>query len=203
MEINPDELETTERYKLLIGSVVPRPIAFVSTTGTDGSRNLAPFSFFNAVCYSPLMLAFFPLKFKKDGELKDTVKNIRATGEYVINVSTEPIAEAINKASGLYDYQVDEFEMSGLTPAESAVVKPPRVAESPINFECRLDRIIEFGEGKGGCDAIFGRVVHIHINDELIDDFRIDIRKLRPIARLAGTSYTKIGEIFDLERPVV
>jgi flavin reductase (DIM6/NTAB) family NADH-FMN oxidoreductase RutF len=201
MEINPDELTAQQRYKLLIGSVVPRPIAFVSTIDENGTRNLAPFSFFNVVCYNPMILAFFPQKYKKDGELKDTVKNIQATGEFVINIPTEAIAHAVNTASGLYDYGVDEFEVTGLTPAPSVVIKPPRVRESPVNFECRLERMIEFGSDKGGCDAVFGRVVHMHINDELIDDFRIDILKLKPVARLAGNSYSRIGEIFDIERP--
>jgi flavin reductase (DIM6/NTAB) family NADH-FMN oxidoreductase RutF len=203
MEINPDELTAQQRYKLLIGSVVPRPIAFVSTIDQKGKRNLAPFSFFNVVCYNPMILAFFPQKYKKDGELKDTVKNIKATSEFVINIPTEAIADAMNAASGLYDYGVDEFEVTGLTPAPSVAIKPPRVLESPVNFECRLERMIEFGSDKGGCDAVFGRVVHLHINDDLIDDFRIDIQKLKPVARLAGNSYSKIGEIFDIERPKV
>jgi flavin reductase (DIM6/NTAB) family NADH-FMN oxidoreductase RutF len=203
MEINPDELTAQQRYKLLIGSVVPRPIAFVSTIDQKGKRNLAPFSFFNVVCYNPMILAFFPQKYKKDGELKDTVKNIKANSEFVINIPTEAIADAMNAASGLYDYGVDEFEVTGLTPAPSVAIKPPRVLESPVNFECRLERMIEFGSDKGGCDAVFGRVVHLHINDDLIDDFRIDIQKLKPVARLAGNSYSKIGEIFDIERPKV
>ena len=203
MEINPDELTAQQRYKLLIGSVVPRPIAFVSTIDENGTRNLAPFSFFNVVCYNPMILAFFPQKYKKDGELKDTVKNIKANGEFVINIPTEAITDAMNTASGLYDSGVDEFEVTGLTPAPSVAIKPPRVLESPINFECRLERMIEFGSDKGGCDAVFGRVVHLHINDVLIDDFRIDIQKLKPVARLAGNSYSKIGEIFDIERPKV
>ena len=203
MEINPDELTAQQRYKLLIGSVVPRPIAFVSTINQKGKRNLAPFSFFNVVCYNPMILAFFPQKYKKDGELKDTVKNIKANSEFVINIPTEAIADAMNAASGLYDYGVDEFEVTGLTPAPSVAIKPPRVLESPVNFECRLERMIEFGSDKGGCDAVFGRVVHLHINDDLIDDFRIDIQKLKPVARLAGNSYSKIGEIFDIERPKV
>ncbi|MFU8861071.1 MAG: flavin reductase family protein [Cyclonatronaceae bacterium] len=203
MEINPENMTPQQCYKLLIGSVVPRPIAFVSTIDKNGTRNLAPFSFFNVVCYNPMTLAFFAQKFKKDGELKDTVKNIRANGEFVINISTENIAEQVNAASGIYDHDVDEFDITGLTAARSVVVKPPRVQESPVNFECRLDRMIEFGTEKGGSDAVFGRVVHLHINDDLIDDYRIDIRKLKPIARLAGNSYSKIGEIFDIERPVV
>jgi flavin reductase (DIM6/NTAB) family NADH-FMN oxidoreductase RutF len=203
MEINPDDLTAQQRYKLLIGSVVPRPIAFVSTIDQKGKRNLAPFSFFNVVCYNPMILAFFPQKYKKDGELKDTVKNIKANGEFVINIPTEAIADAMNAASGLYDYGVDEFEVTGLTPAPSVAIKPPRVLESPVNFECRLERMIEFGSDKGGCDAVFGRVVHLHINDDLIDDFRIDIQKLKPVARLAGNSYSKIGEIFDIDRPKV
>ncbi len=204
MEINPGQLEPQQRYKLMIGGVVPRPIAFVSTLDGQGQRNVAPFSFFNAVCFNPIILAFFPIRYKKEKELKDTVSNIRETGEFVINVSTEAIAEQVNQASGRYEKSVDEFELTGLTPKPSTKVKPPGVAESPIQFECELERTISFGEDQGGADAVFGKVVHIHVADELIDnDYRIDARGLQPIARLAGNAYSKLGEIFEIERPKV
>ena len=202
MEINPDQLEPQQRYKIMIGGVVPRPIAFVSTVSRQGLRNVAPFSFYNAVCFNPIILAFFPIRYKKDNELKDTPKNIRDTGEFVINVSTERIADQINKASGRYENDKDEFELTGLSTRTSTVVKPPGVAESPIQFECTLENMVAVGEERGGADAIFGRVVHIHIEDELLsDDYKIDVQRLRPIARLAGNAYSKLGEIFEIERP--
>lgn len=204
MEINPDKLEPQQRYKLMIGGVVPRPIAFVSTVDRQGARNVAPFSFFNAVCFNPIILAFFPIRYKKDTEVKDTARNIRETGEFVINVSTEHIAEQVNAASGRYERNVDEFEKTGLTGRPSIVVKPPGVAESPIQFECTLENMVAVGEDRGGADAVFGRVVHIHIEDHLIsEDYKIDVQSLKPIARLAGNAYSKLGEIFEIERPQV
>ncbi len=203
MEINPDKLSSKERYKLLIGSVIPRPIAFVSTVSENGVPNLAPFSFFNVVCFNPMILAFFPIRYKKGDELKDTVKNITATKEFVINVATEKLAKSVNTASGLYDYQVDEFEVSGLTKSKSVTVNPPGVLESPIRFECVLEKMISFGDDAGGSNGIFGKVKHIIIEDNLIDNFRIDENLLKPISRLAGSKYARLGEVFEIERPKV
>lgn len=203
MQINPDEILGKERYKLMIGSVLPRPIAFVSTIGKNGVRNLAPFSFYNAVCFNPMIVAFFPLRFKKGSEIKDTVRNIKETGEFCVNVSTEAIINQINLASGIYPYESDEFAVSGLTPVPSVKIRPSGVLESPIRMECKLEKTISFGEEEGGTDAIFGRVVHIFVDDDLIEDFRIDEAKLRPIARVAGNKYSLLGEIVELERPQV
>lgn len=201
MYLNPDLLEAQQRYKLLIGSVIPRPIAFVSTMGKDGVRNVAPYSFFNVVCFNPIILAFFPIRYKKGDEIKDTVRNIQETGEYCINVSTEELASQITIASGLYDYEKDEFDLTGLTPVESKMIKPPGVGESPVRFECVLDRMIRFGDDAGGSDGIFGKVVSMYIDDALIDDFKIDELKLNPIARLAGNKFSTLGKIFEIERP--
>ena len=203
MEINPDNLESRQRYKLMVGGVVPRPIAFVSTCDENGVRNLAPFSFYNAVCFNPIILAFFPVRYKQDRELKDTARNIKQTGEFVINASTESLAGQINTSSGRYKAGVDEFEITGLTAIPSEKITPPGVKESPIQFECRLEQMVALGEDQGGADAVFGRVVHIRIADEMIQDFRIDENKLRPLARLAGSSYSTLGNVFDLERPVI
>lgn len=201
MEINPDNLESKQRYKLLTGSVLPRPIAFVSTCDSRNRRNLAPFSFYNAVCFNPIILAFFPIRYKQDDELKDTARNIKETGEFVINASNEFMAEQINVASGRYKAEVDEFEVTGLTPVQSIKVKPPGVKQSPIQFECILEKMVSVGEDRGGADAIFGRVVYIRIENDLIDDYKIDVKKLKPIARLAGDSYSQLGKIFDIKRP--
>ncbi len=188
-------------YKLMIGAVVPRPIALVSTLSATGHRNLAPFSFFNVVCYNPMILAFFPLRFKKGDELKDTVKNIKETGEFVISVVTEAMAPAVNQCSGRYDHGVDEFEVSGFTPIPSKIIRAYRVAESPINFECRLHKMISFGEGEGGSDAVFGEVVQVGVDDAVMDAGRIDVHKLNPVARLAGAQWSTLGKTFEIERP--
>lgn len=203
MEISPFQIDPKERYKLLIGSVVPRPIALVSTITAKGERNLAPFSFFTVAAYNPMLIAFFPLRFKTDNHLKDTVMNIRETAEFVVNITTESMASSVNTASGKYAHGVDEFEKSGLTPAKSKIVRPFRVLESPINLECRLYKMITMGEEEGGVDAIFGEVVHVHVDDTLIQNGRIDVHKLKPVARLAGSEWAKLGEVFSLDRPVV
>lgn len=201
MFLNPETLEAQQRYKLLIGSVIPRPIAFVSTIGNNGVRNVAPYSFFNVVCFNPMILAFFPIRYKTGSEIKDTVRNISETGEFCINVSTEALAEQITKASGLYEYGVDEFELTGLMPVKSKVIKAPGVFESPIRFECILEKMIRFGEDTGGSDGIFGKVVSMYIDDALIDNFKIDEGQLNPIARLAGNKFSTLGNIFEIERP--
>lgn len=203
MEINPNDLTAKERYKLMIGGVVPRPIAFVSTLSPDGIPNLAPYSFYNAVCFNPIILAIFPVRYKKDVEPKDTFKNIKATENFVINVATKPIADQLNLTSGKFEYGQNEFEIAGLNQRKSQVVKAPSVAESPINFECKLEKIVSLGDDSGGADAVFGRVVHVHIEDNLIDNYRIDIDALQPIARLAGNWYAEIGNTFEIERPEI
>jgi flavin reductase (DIM6/NTAB) family NADH-FMN oxidoreductase RutF len=203
MEISPYQIDPKERYKLLIGSVVPRPIALVSTISSRGERNLAPFSFFTVAAYNPMLIAFFPLRFKHESNLKDTVMNIRETAEFVVNITTEDMASAVNTTSGKFAHGVDEFKESGLTPVPSKLIKPFRVKESPIHFECRLHKLITLGEEEGGVDAIFGEVIHVHVDDSLLENGRIDVRKLKPIARLAGSEWSKLGEIISLERPTV
>lgn len=202
MNINPDTLTGKQRYKLMIGSVIPRPIAFVSTKSSSGVLNLAPYSFYTIACFNPMIVAFFPVRYKKEQEKKDSYTNVIETGEFVVNVATEGIMRPLNATSGRFEGDVDEFELSGLTPAPSQVVAPPGVLESPIRMECRLEKTVSFGdEGAGGSDGIFGRVVHFYASDALIEDFRIDEQKVKPIARLAGIKYSSIGRITEIERP--
>ncbi|MCC5927539.1 MAG: flavin reductase family protein [Bacteroidetes bacterium] len=203
MEISPFQLDNMERYKLLIGSVVPRPIALVSSISAQGEPNLAPFSFFTVAAYNPMLLVFFPVRYKKKLEFKDTVINIRETAEFVINVVTEDIAEQANTCSGLYEKGANEFVISGLTAVKSRIVKPFRVKESPIQFECKLHKMLTISEESGGSDAIFGEVIHMHVDDSLIGDHKIDIRKLKPVAKLAGPEWSTIGEVINLDRPKV
>ena len=186
----------------MIGSVIPRPIAFVSTQSKAGVLNLAPYSFYTIACFNPMILAFFPVRFKKEEEKKDSYTNIIETGEFVVNVATESIMEPLNATAGRFEASVDEFELAGLTPSPSELVAPPGVLESPVRMECRLEKTVSFGdEGAGGSDGIFGRVVHFYADDTLIEDFRIDEQKLQPIARLAGVKYSRLGDITEIKRP--
>ena len=194
MIIDPEETSIRDVYKLMIGSILPRPIAFVSTTSSEGILNLAPFSFFTGITSQPPTVCFSPGRRPTDGAKKDTLNNIQTTGEFVINVVTEAIAEQMNEAATDFPPEIDEFEQTGLTPVPSKVVTPPRVKESPINLECKLHQVIEIGpKGPGGGALVIGEIVMFHVADELVRDGRIDTSALKPIGRLAGQEYTTLG----------
>lgn len=202
MELDPTTLEERQLYKLLIGCVVPRPIAWISTQDTQGRLNLAPYSFFNAIGANPPALMFSANYSTARQSLKDTLQNILASGEFVVNIVNEAVAAAMNLTSGEYGPDVDEFDLARLTPAPSTVVRPPRVAESPVNFECELHRAVPIGEGPGHSTVVIGLIKHMHIRDDLIDpQGRIDIRRLQPIGRLAGSEYCYVRDIFEMQRP--
>lgn len=202
MEFNPNDLSYMDSYKLLIGSIQPRPIAWVSSLSADGLLNLAPFSFFAPVCANPPTLVFSPNIRRQTGIAKDTLANIRETGEFVVNIVTEDMAEKMNLTSADLPSRIDEFEEAGLTPVTSTVVETPRVAESPISMECRLFEIVDIGKQIGQASLVIGSVVYFHIDDSVyMPDYKIDTMKLKPLARLAGSTYAKITETFDLERP--
>ncbi len=202
MEINPLDLHHESIYKLMVGSIVPRPIAWVSTLAPDGQPNLAPFSFFNAVCPKPPTLLFVSSIRNTDGSPKDTLSNIRATGEFVVNIVSEGLAEAMNLTSTELPAEVDEFALAGVTPVPSAAVKPPRVGESLIHFECRLMQIIDISDQPGGGSVVLGEIVHLHVDDSvLIGDDKINLAALKPVGRLAGAAYTRVTDLFDLVRP--
>jgi flavin reductase (DIM6/NTAB) family NADH-FMN oxidoreductase RutF len=187
-------------YKLLVGSVVPRPIAFVSTVSAEGQRNLAPFSFFNAICGEPPVVCFSTsVRFPR----KDTLLNIQATGEFVVNIVSEEIAEQMNRSSGDYPYGQDEFVISGLTPVESDLVRPPRVLESHVNMECKLMQVVEVSTRPGGASLILGEVIRFHVDDDIVENFRIDPDKLRAIGRMGGNAYTRTRDRFEMIRPRV
>jgi flavin reductase (DIM6/NTAB) family NADH-FMN oxidoreductase RutF len=195
------DLRTTpwdEAYRLLIGSVVPRPIAWVSTTGADGINNIAPFSFFNAFSAAPMILGFAPLA-SDDRPQKDTLANIKAAGEFVINIATEATLEQMDKTGRLWPPEVDEFEVAGLTPAPSVAVKPPRIAESPVNFECTLHALVPLGDGPGSATLVLGRVVHLRVADEILRDGKVDASLLQPVARMGGPFYAR-PEILPFRR---
>lgn len=200
MIINPQELNTTDRYKLIIGSVVPRPIAWVSTMDADGRLNLAPFSYFTAVATDPMTLLFCPGWSSARNRMKDTLLNIRQVPEFVINIVDEATKEAMNLSATEFEAGISEFEWAGVTPAFSQAVRVPRVAESPIAFECTLQQIVVVKEGPGGGAAVFGEVQQIHVRDDVIANGRILPEKLQPIGRLAGTTYAHINDLFHMKR---
>jgi len=187
-------------YKLLIGAVVPRPVGWVSTAGPDGCLNVAPFSFFQAVCSNPPTI-IVSVGRRADGEWKDTALNAFASGDFVVNIVNMDVAEQMNQTSSDYPRGMSEFELAGLTAAASCQVGPPRVAEAPIALECRLTRSIRVGRQPGDNMVLFGEVVSFYVRDDLYDDGRIDAARLRPLGRLAGNQYSKPGEIFEMIRP--
>ncbi len=195
MILNPHEMAERDRYKVMIGAVVPRPIAWVSSTDGKGGVNLAPFSYFTAVSAEPMTL-LFSVGRKPDGSQKDTRRNAELTGEFVINLVDESTAEAMNMTATTFDYGVSEFEMAGLTPEPGVIVAAPRVAESPVSFECKLRQIVEVGNNS----VIFGEVQMIHMRDDIYDGTYVSIEALRPIGRLAGNSYCRVNDLFELIR---
>ena len=200
MVIDPKTTDPYNIYKLLIGSILPRPIAFVSTMGADGIYNLAPFSFFTAVSANPPAIAFAPL-LSMDGKRKDTLVNAERLGEFVVNVVSEDIVRPMNETSADFPPEIDEFEVSGLTPIPSDVVAVPRVKESHIAMECKLRQIVEMSSLPMGGSLVIGEVVRFHVDEDYFNDFRIDVDKLRPVGRLAGFSYTRTTDRFELVRP--
>lgn len=202
MQITPTDLSPGEMHKLLIGSVIPRPIGWVSSIDRDGVLNLAPFSFFNVVCARPATLSIsITYNPQRDAGRKDTLRNIVETGEFVVNITTEATAIAMDQSAAEYPPHIDEFAEIELTRAPSEVVRVPRVAESPINFECTLLQTVPVGEGSGSATLVLGTIRLVHVRDDLIDErYRIDARKLQAVGRLAGVEYCYVRDIFELRR---
>jgi flavin reductase (DIM6/NTAB) family NADH-FMN oxidoreductase RutF len=193
-------------YKLMIGAIVPRPIAFVSSLDARGVRNLAPFSFFTGVSANPPVVLFCTMVRPEDAVRrldahKDTLLNVIATREFVVNVVTESIVEKMNLASAQVPPEIDEFELTGLTPVPSELIKPPRVAESPVQMECRLRQIIEVSDRPSGGSIVLGEVVRFHVREDLVENFRIDPEKLAAVGRMGGPTYVRTHDRFDLKRP--
>lgn len=202
MEISPTSLPWLSVYKLLTGSVIPRPIGWISTVDAHGVPNLAPFSFFNVVCANPPTVLFCPMVRANNGGFKDTLHNVRATGQFVVNIVTESLGAAMNATAVEIAPDVDEFALAGLETAPSATVRPPRVATSPIHFECRLNQVVEVSNQPGGGSVVIGTVQHIHIDERvLLGTDKIDPLVLQPIGKLAGNTYTRVADLFELVRP--
>ena len=203
MIYDPAEHPFSETHKLMIGSIVPRPIALVSTTSNNGINNLAPFSYFNGVCSKPPTIMFAPARRGWDGKEKDTLINIRNTKEFSINIVSEDIGEKMVKCSTDYEKEVDEYSTSGLSPLSSKKIKPPIVSESKISLECTLNQIVQIGaEDAGSGFIVIGTIVLFHIDDEVYDNGRIILDKLQPLGRVAGNGYVRSTNSFDIVRTI-
>jgi flavin reductase (DIM6/NTAB) family NADH-FMN oxidoreductase RutF len=200
MKIIPAQLSNRDCHELFMSAILPRPIAFVSTVGEDGVFNLAPYSSFALLGLKPALVCFF-VGLKRDGQKKDTTRNIELLHDFVVNVVTEDLAEAMNQTAAEYPAEVDEFKEAGLTAISSELVKAPRVAESPVTMECRLVQIIPNGEVPTGGHVIIGEVLLVHVADELWAGDQVDVAKLRPIGRLGGDLYCRTTDVFEMKRP--
>lgn len=200
MEFDPQNLEQSAIYKLLTGAVIPRPIGWISSISEDGVNNLAPFSFFNAIGDDPPHVMFSTVR--SNNANKDTLNNVLATKQFVVNMVTEELVEQMNMTSLSIPFDEDEFKLANLTPIASVKIKPMRVKESPITFECELVHHYSLENHKfGGATIIIGRIVMFHIDESvLLDNYKINLETYKPVARLAGSNYSKIGEIFSIKR---
>ncbi len=189
-----------DNYKFLIGSILPRPIAVVSTLNENGTNNVAPFSFFTAVSASPMIVAFCPMIRSATGMMKDTPRNIFREKEFVINIASEGIIEKINMTSTELPYGEDEFVLSGLTPIDSEKIKAKRVKECLIHFECIYRDHLSYGDKPGAGMIITGEVVKVHIAEEILEDHRIITKKLKPVGRGVGNDYFRCDDTFELSR---
>ena len=199
------DLSPMENYKLLVGTIVPRPIAWVSTVDAHGIRNLAPYSWFTAVSANPPVVCFCPALREAKGGLratKDTLENVRATGEFVVNIVSDETVEAMNQTAAQLPPEEDEFLQAGVTPTASELVRPPRVKEAKVQMECRLRQIVEVSGLQGGGTLVLGEVVRFHINDAVLaPGFHIMPEELRAVGRMAGATYVHTSDRFELDRP--
>jgi flavin reductase (DIM6/NTAB) family NADH-FMN oxidoreductase RutF len=201
MKIDPKNVPPAQMYQYMIGAIIPRPIAWVSSRFSNGNNNLAPFSFFNGVTASPPTLLFSAVN-NRHGERKDTVRNIEVHGEFVVSIVSEDLCDAMVKTSASFDYGVSEFVECGVEHLASEVVQPFRVAKSLVAFECVLDRIVEVGSGPMGAQLVLGTIVCMHIHDEILGaDGLIDSIKLKAVGRMGGQDYVKTSDIFQIVRP--
>lgn len=201
---DPETLETRDLHKLLLSAVAPRPIAFASTIDSKGNINLSPFSYFNVFSSNPPILIFSPSRRVRDNTTKHTLQNADETREVVINMVDYSIVEQMSKSSNEYAKGVNEFTKTGLTEVNSFKVKPPRVLESPVSFECVVDNIISLGDNGGAGQLVIAKVVHIHVKNELLDsNNQIDPTKLDLVARLGGDWYSRLTKesMFTITKP--
>ena len=209
MNVQPQDLPAKEFYRLLITTVAPRPIAWVSTISRDGVLNLAPFSFFNVICATPPILGFSPGNRTRDQReslgsgFKDTLQNVRETGEFVVNVVTHSLVEPMNLSSGDYHSSINEFDVAKLATRPSERVRPPHVADSPVSFECKVYQVLSFGTEDRGGNLVLGEIVSVHLDESVLREGRIDGQLLDLVGRMGGTQYCRTTDRFNLPRPEV
>ena len=201
LRFDPGDSPAADIYKLMIGMVVPRPIAFVSSLDERGVRNLAPFSYFMACTADPPVVCFASSFRSGEEPTKDTLRNIVATKDFVVNIVSEEFADKMNLTSAEVPPEVDEFEISGLTPIASELVKPPRVGESHAQMECRLRQLLPIGEAPGGGTIVFGDVLRFHVDEAVVNGYKIDPDKLKAVGRMGGPTYVRTRDRFDMTRP--
>ncbi|MDQ0113417.1 flavin reductase family protein [Paenibacillus harenae] len=199
--LDAEQLSERDSYKLLIGSILPRPIALVTTITANGTVNAGPFSYFNIVTANPPLISVSVQR--KQGEMKDTARNAVESGEFVVHISDETYVDQMNRTAANLGPEESEIELAGLTAVASSRVAVPGIAEARIRMECVLEQTIPLGEKEGApaCDLLIGRIVYFHVDEELYDNGRIKVEALKPVSRLAGSDYAKLGETFSLERP--
>ncbi len=200
MKIDLAKMEFWDCHELMVSAVLPRPIAFISTVGPDGVYNLAPFSYAIPIALRPALVGV-SISRKRDGQKKDTVVNIEYSKDFVWNVVTETLAKQMNQSAKEYPNHIDEFKEVGLTAIPSDLVKSPRVAESPVNMECRLVQVLEFGEAPRQSSFIIGEVVRVHVKDEMWSKDSVVAQKLKAIGRMGKDDYCRTLDIFEMKRP--
>ena len=203
--INPKEIEIPKLHRYLLGSVGPRPIAFASTIDSKGNINLAPFSFFNVFSANPPIMIFSPARSGRTNESKDTYNNVKEVPEVVINVVTHDMVHQMSLASSPYDSDVSEFEKAGFTSLASDIITPPRVKESPVQFECKVNEVIELGDQGGAGNLIICEVLRIHLKESLLDQNEmIDQHKIDLVSRMGGNWYCRADKnsMFEIQKPI-
>lgn len=201
MILDPAQMPRAEFYPWMIRCIVPRPIAWVSSISREGIHNLAPFSFFTAISTEPPTLCFAPGWDSARNSRKDTLRNIEATGDFVVNMVPDHLAEKMNDTATEFPHGVSEFTEAGLTPVPAERVKAPRVAESPIHFECERYEIVHIGpDGPGGGWLVIGRIVLLHVDDAILTNGKVDYDLFHPVGRLGGMEYAHIRDRFVMLR---
>lgn len=201
MLIDVAQANVVDVYRRLVDVVTPRPIAWVTSLDSEGRVNLAPFSFYNAFGANPPVVVFSPT-LRRDGSKKDTLRNVEATGEFVLNAAVEHLAEQVNWSSAELPPGESEVELTGLTLIPAVKVRPPRVAEAPVHLECKVLQIVPIGQGAIAANLVIGEILVLHIDDALFDDRgRVDPRKLQTIARLGADYYCRTTDLFEMKRP--
>ncbi|OPA79316.1 hypothetical protein BVG16_09520 [Paenibacillus selenitireducens] len=202
ISIDPQHQSERDNYKLLIGSIIPRPVALVTTLSNTGSVNAAPFSYFNIVTADPPMISISVQR--KQGMPKDTARNATETGEFVVHIADESYVRQMNQTAANLSPDESEVEFAGLSTVPSSKVRVPGIADAKVRMECRLERIVPLGgtADSPSTDLLIGRVVQFHLDDSVYDEGHVLPEALQPVSRLAGSNYAKLGEIFALERPM-